>query len=193
MDVSEHTVKDNILNRIHKELSELKSAIEFPRLHISNYFTAIRTEIDLEIAKQFILVPNDSKETLNKNYSEFIGRLDTLETECLNRCSNTLQNDLAIQISVSLRTIETRIKSIIKRQHYDIYDFLYLAHEIDDLIYETQFQIEKSLLLNRTCVYLTKTSSLLDLFTSMSDSNSGKLIVITNSYFAKRGLSFITK
>lgn len=67
---------------------------------------------------------------------------------------------------------------------HDIYDCLYCVKDIEELIYETRFQIEKVLFQNKTLICLDKVNS-------NYQENQVKLIQITNEYFGKRGLEFL--
>ena len=73
------------MNSFDKNLLELRTIIEAPKLYLSKYFADLRTEIDLDFAP--ISINNEinieEKESNIKIWIEMINRINQFEKECL--------------------------------------------------------------------------------------------------------------
>lgn len=189
----EHIIKQKELKRMAKSIADLKFQFEFPRLYLSNYFEELRNEIDLSIAKKMQQKPNEEiKRKLTEDYIQIIDRINSFENSCFKiRAANKFSNEFSDRIKHSIEIIDAKVTHLKRRKHPDIYDFMYYVLEIDDLVYEVHFQIEKLLFQNKTILFLDKeTAKISKLFDTIFDC---KLIIISNGYFSKKGLNSITK
>jgi hypothetical protein len=74
----------NTINKLYEELNTLKFMLESPDTFISNFFSDLKSEVDLAFTKQIILDTNNkSMYKLNETYSKMIERIDLFEKECL--------------------------------------------------------------------------------------------------------------
>lgn len=79
----------------------------------------------------------------------------------------------------------------------DTYEFCDEIQEIDDMIYDQTHKLERILMQNKTVLFLEESNCLCEakkVFSRMNYLNTvGKLFVITNDYFGKRGLDILTR
>lgn len=153
-----------------KDLEDLKSIFEIPRLHISNYFTDLRAEIDLAFIK-------DNNDQNCELWNEMIEIVNKHEKECLKKITkNKFSEQSTVDFMQKIDLIETNIKNQI---------------ETKALIEDEKFKIEKMLFLNQTLIFLDvnnyKNMNLL------KRSHLFKLIAISDEFISKNGIDTLKK
>lgn len=184
-----------------------------PRLFISNYFKFLRTEIDAALEKHSkILTTPDIKSELKENHTKLIEKVNSYEAECLKRQPNDSfeksLNEETKQIIVAAKKGIEFLADAVKQgkgeptfdvngdPEEDTNEFSDDIQDIEDLIYDQMLILERTLLINRTLLFLEEESSIASAVKVFSKMNYlttvGKLFIITNEYFGKRGLNSLS-
>lgn len=203
MDTNQESDLMITINSLQSDLEDLQSLYQTPRLNLNNYFISLRSEIDLAVAKQStIKTTNDIIKQLNDNYIKMIDLVNGYEQECFKkRHKNTFKPNESKQALEAIQFIKEKIDYlIIKEREQDENqadndeDFSLNIIEIENLIYDETFNLEKIILLNKTMIFLDESCKVENLFNKMDYlCTAGKLLVIQNEYFGKRGLNLISE
>jgi hypothetical protein len=206
-------------NKLALSIKELKNILEsfeslfkFPRLYLSKRFDTIRSEIDLAYEKQAtIRISEEMKNKLKDNYLSMINLVNSHETECFKHFpKNQFESQITAEtqkcidlINSKIQLLENAVKDGKGEPTFDVNgdpeedsdEFFDDIQLIEDLIYDQKFKLEKTLMQNKTLLFLEETSCLADtnkVFSRMDYlTTAGKLYFITNEYFGKRGLHSI--
>jgi len=183
----ELNVLDNYYNikKLDNKLEQLKFIFECPRLFICNYFNDLRSKIDLAfVEKMFYLNDKTIKQKLNENWTKMIDLIDSIEMRLmlLSKTTNKFSSVLSQEISKKIEFIEKLIKQTTNE-----------FKDIDYLISEQIFKIEKFLLQNQTLVFINETNCKINnLFNKLNSQYSpGKLIFIKNEYFSVESIQYL--
>ena len=187
----ELNVLDNYnIKKLDNKLEQLKFIFECPRLFICNYFNDLRSKIDLAfVKKMFYLNDKSIKQRLNENWTKMIDLIDSIEMRLmlLSKTTNKFNSVFSQEISKKIEFIEKLIKqtAVINKTN----EF----KDIDYLISEQIFKIEKFLLQNQTLVFINETNCKINnLFNKMNSQYSpGKLIFIKNEYFSVESIQYL--
>lgn len=187
----ELNVLDNYnIKKLDNKLEQLKFIFECPRLFICNYFNDLRSKIDLAfVKKMFYLNDKSIKQKLNENWTKMIDLIDSIEMRLmlLSKTTNKFNSVFSQEISKKIEFIEKLIKqtAVINKTN----EF----KDIDYLISEQIFKIEKFLLQNQTLVFINETNCKINnLFNKMNSQYSpGKLIFIKNEYFSVESIQYL--
>ena len=187
----ELNVLDNYYNikKLDNKLEQLKFIFECPRLFICNYFNDLRSKIDLAfVEKMFYLNDKTIKQKLNENWTKMIDLIDSIEMRLmlLSKTTNKFNTIFSQEISKKIEFSEKLINQI---SSVKINEF----KDIDHLISEQLFKIEKFLLQNQTFVFINETKCKINnLFNKMnSETSPGKLVFIKNEYFSSEGIQYL--
>ena len=170
------------------DLEELKNVFSLPRLHLSNYFADLRSEVDMAFVKK------DQNETdtllktqIKTNWIQMIDKINEFEQECLvKHKSYSFSKEVAFRISQFIETFE----SIRMNSCQQINETL-----IREMIYAETVYLEKILFLNRLMLFLHRDKGnhvilckKLDLRTTV-----GKLIYVKNEYMGSKSIQLLKK
>jgi hypothetical protein len=193
---------NNKISKTFGMLENLRLLLEIPRLYISNYFDEIRKEIDFAINEKFFKNASASNDVLNENWSLMIEKLHTYETAFLknfpkNKFSDTITHETANKIEA----LEHKSKLILSQQHSEPFTEEYiqkLSNELNQLeneIYDETVELEKLAFKSMCFIFIDqKMCKLESCFEKMNKENTvGKLLIIKNEYFGKRGVFLIKK
>lgn len=198
-DESQRVIKQTILTQEEKEnettqlvqdLDDLRTLFQLPLLYLSNFFTDLKRDIDLAAMKHSLNISPENTEqqmSLNKTWVSLVDKVNEFETNCYQAGRvNKLSSALGHQVQDLIDLIETRIKNLKSKED---------VNEINELIYEKLYELEKIVFMNKTITFVEKSECLIsELFSEMEVKVSfGKLIIVTNEYLGKRGLNFLTK
>lgn len=203
---------NKILNQLKQQYEQLKKLFEAPRLHVSNHFSDLRSQVDIAFIKMNQNEPNlEIKHKLNDTWFQMIEKINIFETECLKtRGSNTFSNDFAQEIKEKIGLIDIILKDL---NNQVIVEETLLAfpsnnklneeiendedsfNQISNFIYEEFHKIEKLLFLNRTLFFLDKENWInTSLFDKMNVKTTfGKFILVQNEYFGNQSMSLFKK
>ena len=141
--------------KFSKKLEQLKLLLEFPRLYISNYFSDLRTQIDLAFfAKELAINNSEQLIELRKYWNDMIYKLNSFEEKCLIRRSITKFKELTKETNQMFKLVESKLDLI--KQISDEEQSNEIILELDDLVYDELAKIEKILFLNKTIIFLNK-------------------------------------
>ena len=178
------------IKKLDNKLEQLKFIFECPRLFICNYFNDLRSKIDLAfVKKMFYLNDKSIKQKLNENWTKMIDLIDSIEMRLmlLSKTTNKFNSVFSQEISKKIEFIEKLMKqtAVINKTN----EF----KDIDYLISEQIFKIEKFLLQNQTLVFINETNCKINnLFNKMNSQYSpGKLIFIKNEYFSVESIQYL--
>ena len=199
----EHVHENNLINIIKSlqmDLKELEELYQTPILYLSNHFNNLRREINIAEAEQASTKKEiETSNKLNDNFIKMINKVNEYEQECLKlKDQNILKLNETKETVKAIQLIKEKINYLsVKelKQDENNEDFSSYILDIEDLIYDATVYLERTLFLNKTMVFLEEKTNKVDkLFSQMDDSSSaGKLLLITNEYFGKRGLTLITR
>ena len=116
-----------------------------------------------------------------------VKKVDLFENECLQKFrSNQFSPGVSKEIVEAIAQIASKIESL--RTKEDLV-------ELNELIYEKTYLLEKIIFNDRTITFVEKANcKLCEVFNEMDVKITfGKLIIVKNYYFGKRGLNFLTK
>jgi hypothetical protein len=174
-------------NLLIKNLEELKYLYNCPNLYLYDYFTELRRRIDLAVAEK--LVENEHL-SISDDYIEMINRINTIEKDC-NEC--ILTNEFVYSYSKAnslhiIQLIEDEINNNNNQLKFDLNNLI-------DCVYEQAFNLKSILFNNQTIEFIEINGNLVDgLFRANKlETEFGKLLIVKNQFFDKRGLSFINK
>jgi hypothetical protein len=138
------------LSHLNKELIKLKLIKKSPRLWISEYFSNLITQVDLEFTI-LLYSENHSSET-ESNHQAMIKYINLHEKKCLiNQETNHINNEeLNCLLEDSIKKISTHIVSLTSKLDSE------LMYETENLLYKTRCKIESHLLLNKSFVFINK-------------------------------------
>ena len=195
--------KNNLMDKIvslQMDLKELEELYQTPILYLSNHFNNLRREINLAETEQASTKKEiETSNKLNDNFIKMINKVNEFEQECLKlKDQNILKLNETKETVKAIQLIKEKINYLsVKelKQDENNEDFSSYILDIEDLIYDATVYLEKTLFLNKTMVFLEEKTNKVDkLFSQMDNSSSaGKLLLITNEYFGKRGLTLITR
>ncbi len=183
------------LEKLNKDLDELKTLFQLPRLYMSNFFSDLKRDIDLASVKHAAAANlnnnnNDNLEQTNllkKAWTDIIQRVDTFESECFNLLrTNKFSSEITNELNETIKLIEDKLNNLVYRE--DVID-------LSEIIYENIYKLEKIIFQNKTITFIDKLQcKLYELFNEMDAKIAfGKLLVVENYYFGKRGLNFLTR
>lgn len=182
----------NKFNSVITQINNLKVLIEIPSMYINNYFIDIRNEIDLAVTEKQIKENGHLDENLNKNWIQMIDLLYAFETECLARLkSKKLFYDIEKNGKDFIQSIDLKLSKLEKEVYQETtHETAAELEKLENEVYDETFKFEKIVFMNRTVVYLDKNNSKLEnYFENMNPKTTiGKLVVVKNEYFGKRGL-----
>jgi len=157
------------------------------RLYLYDYFSELRRRVDLAAAEKLL---NDSENSkLVENYISLIDRISLFERDCMRHLENNeLDCDLKANAARLVESIEYELRSQLNIEKATVN--LYRA-----MVYDQSFELRKILFQNQTIEFIEVKESLVrNLFIKMDmNVTIGKLILVKNQSFDKRGLSLITK
>lgn len=157
------TLETNKFTEIGKKYTQLKQAIEFPELHIWNTFSEIRNEIDTSANKHLLAMGTyendeieeekddddvDSKtKTIVEKWTQMIDRLNELEKECIKQYN---LNSFGHEFAHLVESIGQQVTLLNEQDEEAKYE------QLDELIYDTRFRIDKKMFLNTSFVFLDR-------------------------------------
>lgn len=171
----------NTKNLLRNDLEALRYLNNYPNLYLYDYFSDLRRQVDLAAAMKLLKAENIP---LIDNYMNIIDKINSFENECTKRLVNDEFSD-EIKAS-SLRIIESI------EYEFKTTDNL---QDIKDSIYDEAYKLKRILFSNQTIEFIQKDDCLIkNWFSEMNmDISVGKLLIINNQFFDKKGLSLITK
>jgi hypothetical protein len=100
--------------------------------------------------------------------------------------SNQFSADVANETVEAITQIDSKIQTLMTKED---------VIELNELIYEKTYLLEKIIFNDRTITFVNKAKcKLCEIFNEMDVKITfGKLIIVHNYYFGKRGLNFLTK
>lgn len=160
------------VKKLTSELETLKTVLGQPRIWLSNYFSELKNNIDIEFTK-FLAEERSEDETkqATSHYEEIIDKVVKIEKNCFNNLKTDRINDEEVQMQAeaSINKIEQMISSLDSKISSETDLDL-----IDTLIYETLLKIQLSLVLNTGLIFLNVTG----LF--------GTLFIVDGQFFGDR-------
>lgn len=161
------------MDSLLKQKTELKNQYEqlnllyqFPRLYLRQYFSDMKTRINLSFAKKERLVQDELlKRELSENWADLSKLVSSIENECLKRIQANPKFDSDIN-----RKIQFLTDNMKSNDHFDAV--------LIELAYNLITQIESIVFLNKTIIFVENVDLTNDLETSLF----GKLIIITNEH-----------
>lgn len=160
------------LDALNKDFDRLKLIFKVPKLYVSNYFTDLRTEIDLIYATK-----QDES-----NWLDLIRRVDTYESDCFKRLKK-FSTALSEQTNELITNTENKLVCF-KTTKIDIN---FKTNSAEKLIDEFTYLISDHLFKLEQIVFLNRKMFLLNL------SQTNKLVLITNEYVGRIGTDLIKK
>jgi hypothetical protein len=168
--------RDVKIDEMHKELEELKFVAEYPREFLLAYFKNLKQK--LEIIMQSSIRPLINKEL-------YLERIKTFELECLSSVSNYTKQ---IVSNESIYLIQMKL-DLLSRNYILIDNFKEQCKEIDYLIYDELYRLQKYLFRSKTLIFLERKFNFTDECLICYDKKI-KLILV-NEFFGKKGLEII--
>jgi hypothetical protein len=159
---------ENNFSKFRNNLDKLKTIVQEPRFCINNYFTDLRSQIDLSFSTKDLIDNHENNiNALNENWLQIIKKIMSYEKECLYRLK-TNHN-----LSYLNKKIELFEKKILENKE-TIYE------SINDEINS----IENKLFLNKTFIFLDEISceNLNLLYKMNKNKTAGKLVIILDQY-----------
>jgi hypothetical protein len=97
---------------LEKRFEKFKNASEFPRLYLSDYFTQLKSKIDMAYFKlECSFEDTSKKEAIRNNWNETIEKITSYESDCFkNQIGNQFSEDAQTKIKNSFQLIENRLK-----------------------------------------------------------------------------------
>ena len=137
---------------LEKHLQQFKSMFEIPRLYLSNYFTDLKTEVDIYFTQNEMNETNlEEKEKFKTSYQEIINKIVEFETECFKACkTNSLNKTITVDVNLSIENIESKMDEA-KRE-------LIIKEIFRDSIENLEYRIQEIIFLNKTMLFLTSDS-----------------------------------
>ncbi len=186
-------VQENVFRIFEK----LKMLVQLPRLYLSNYFSDIRTEIDLAFfEKELGIIDNENKLKLRHNWQEMINKVNSFEEECLIERSIKKFKEISCDSKPIVDSLEEKYDSALKTNNE------YELKHLEELAYDEMYKIETRLFQNRTIVFLDRSKSnnsklfldYLSLFAKLDNKTTvGKLLIIPNHCFGEKEMCIIKK
>lgn len=96
-------------NELNEKLNRLKLIHEVPRLHLSNHFSDLKAEIDLEFVTKHLKEKDlNVKHELKQNWIEIITYIESFENEFLKRQStNKFNETISKQTTSNIEYVES--------------------------------------------------------------------------------------
>ena len=170
-----------------KELEQLEYVFSHPRLHLSNYFADLRSEVDVAFVRKD---SNESdpliKSEIKKNWVEMIEKINEFEQQCQRKQkTNSFDKELTARILSFIETCHS-----IQTDNYSNDET-----SIKEMIYAETVNLERVLFLNRLMTFLLREKGQhvilckkLDLRTTV-----GKLIYVNNEYMGSKCIQLLKK
>lgn len=172
------------VEKINEKLLNIRTATFNPDEYIYNYFSDLKTEVDIaaniELASEGITSQTENE--LSDNWIALIDQVKQFERECLQ--TNSLSINLAdtLKRNKIIDSIQRKLTDAVK-QEKNAEIFNDIENQLDDEL----DKLEKFLFCNKTLIFLDKQKcELKSLFSKMNlNVTIGKLIFVTNEYFNK--------
>lgn len=179
--------RDIKIDDMHKELDELRFVSEYPREFLLAYFKNLKQKIETIITQK----SSSSAQTkptiyLTDKKESLIDRIKQFEFECLSSVS--LYNKQIVSPD-TLNLIQAKLDSL--SRCYILNDnFKEQVKEIDCLVYDELYRLQKYLFRGKTLVYLEKKLNNYSDDCFVYYDRKMKLILV-NEFFGKKGLEII--
>lgn len=177
------------LNSIKNELDKLKTLHQVPRLYLSNFYSDLKTKIDVSFTSKQRIIQNEvTKSKLCENWSLMIQKINCLEKECLYReKTNKLNQNIYHQIQLNIAAIEIELlKSPTDNE---------TLKQLNELISFDINRIERFLFLNKTVIFLNETvcENVNLLYKMDMETTAGKLIIIRDQFLNKKCINLLSR
>lgn len=175
------------------ELNDLKLLFEIPRLYIYNLFNDIRNEIDIAVNEKIIKERGSFNESLISNWLKMIDIVYSFEYNCLkNFKNNKFSSESSKSTQNVIESIEFKL-NLLTTQSENIDDIETELDNLDDQIYDEAYKLQKIIFMSKTLAFFDENNCKIKNYFGSSGRTTGKLIIIKNEYFGKRGLFSIKK
>jgi hypothetical protein len=166
---------------VKDKLAYLKSIFELPRLFLTEFFSDLKSQVDISFAtKELKEKDANLRSEIKQNWLEIINKIEAFEKECFKaHKSNVFDEAIKKEITEAILFIENNLDS--QKNSVVI---------IEDLTYK----LEKTLFLNRTIAFITRSDEFERFFKKLNKRTTvGKLIYIKNAYFSKKVINLLQK
>ena len=189
------------LSDLKKNSEQLKSLLESPKMgiiYLADWFSELRSSIDMEFVKRDISCTDISlKSKLKENWTKIISRVDLLEKECIKNQKKVKNYEITQETTANLQLIDNELKILTDLLSLNAINEKYQQEifELDDLIYIERLRIEQALFLNKTIIFFNEINCHDNNLIAKLDSELavGKLLLISNEYFGKKGVDFLKR
>lgn len=175
-----------INENLRKDFDALKLTVNCPKLYVSEYFTDLRNQIDIQFEiciADTVMCTEQSLQQAQQDRSVLIEYIEKIEKRCLENVDQ--EYCIFEKFNSTLEDIETLFN-----------DGKFSAKEIsegDNLIYKTLVEFQKTALLNKQIIFVSKTSGLVGDFDLIEYNelrqiqSFGILILIEDEFIGDRG------
>lgn len=162
---------------VKDKLAYLKSIFELPRLFLTEFFSDLKSQVDISFAtKELKEKDANLRSEIKQNWLEIINKIEAFEKECFKaHKSNVFDKEITEAILFIENNLDSQKNSVVI---------------IEDLTYK----LEKTLFLNRTIAFITRSDEFERFFKKLNKRTTvGKLIYIKNAYFSKKVINLLQK
>jgi hypothetical protein len=144
------------LNILHKNLDELKQALNSPRIYLAEFFSDLCQRIDIQ-CELYLQAHSENQEKSTealKSQAQMIEQVKLLEEECLSHVADSqMDASLARKSAKLMLKIESELKCPLIVEEKIRNKFVALTHE---LVHEKLVQIQKYLFKNKSVWFFPK-------------------------------------
>lgn len=190
---------------LNTNFNVLKSAIDCPRLHLANLIENLKKQIDNDFeTKQKEQKNIKIWELINSDWASFIREIQSFETNCYQKLTlNPFKYENAYKINQiefkfeQLNQLETDDTESVETESNE----LHLINEINDLINDEIFKIEKIIFMDQFITFLKEKECECKIWFQKIDgkmlldnqTNAGKLLIISNGVISNKCLELFKK
>lgn len=170
-------MKSQRLEQLLAGLSELKAAMQNPRLYIYQHFSDLKNQIDVE-CQQFLCSQVDLQSTASTQCIDYqdqmIDEVESHERACLKNCQFADLNKESV--TRMIESTEAELKGLLALEDKRL-------GEINLLVGETVYHVKRELFLNRSLLFVPRSVNL-----ALDVENFGVLLVIEDEFISKKTL-----
>jgi hypothetical protein len=189
----------NKIKSLKLKIEKFRNIIQSPEMHLHEYFSEMKFKIDILFDPLIVECQSETKKNkLTDNWLEIIDRIKLFEYECMtchsmNRFEFNIEQFDALETKLNEFLILVESKLVEYQDENKLSD-LPLQRQGNEVVFnftkqidKIQFDLDKSLFLNKTIVFLERDANLdKEVFFIKMDSTetAGKLLIISNIFFS---------
>jgi len=168
------------MSDLMKKLDELKLMLEYPFMYLSDYFAALKNQVDLVFASKQLTASGEQLSLINKTYEKIIHRVELFENECFKKRKNSSEHGIG-----ELDQIRSKVFSLERILNSQISSNI---NELDTQIQHAKQLVQRYLFRNKTIVFLEKLIMPKETNENYLYNLREKLLIVNDEFISDNGI-----